>query len=411
MIAKNIFIRFVQQVLQFCISIAIARYIGPAGNGIFSLFIADVSFLILILGLSAESSILYFTSKNKLNLSDILSLLFPIVLVQIIVCVILYFATSFIFGYHLFKTSLGNSDIFYGLLFIISCIIFNYFYAFLVAKKGYFKVVFINVICQLVFLIGLISMHEGWVGDFDNFFIPSKIIPAYCLLFFVQAVVTLLYTLYKNGDKINFRSPQKIITSEILKYTLQVNLSNVLQFLAYRIDIWILDYYHSKDVVGQYSLSVKISQVFWLLPQLTSSMLFPLTAQNDARASEQNFKKISKIIFILTIVGAGLSILLYPVFTKYVVGDIYQQSFIYFLYLLPGVCFFGICILLSARFAGKGNVQINLMTSAICFVLLLIFGVVLIPIYAAKGAAIATSIGYIASTLFIIFMYKRWIKN
>jgi O-antigen/teichoic acid export membrane protein len=125
-------------------------------------------------------------------------------------------------------------------------------------------------------------------------------------------------------------------------------------------------------------------------------------------------KKFS-VMILYTIAGSVLTaiaaIFIFPLFIDFTIGEAFRASYQPFLFLLPGVVLFSINILLAARLAGKGNVFINMQGAALCFIIILILDLWLIPQKSSTGAAIASSIGYGSSTLFVIFKYRNWIKN
>ncbi len=226
-----------------------------------------------------------------------------------------------------------------------------------------------------------------------------------------QSIAAFLFALNINKEKIVLQNPLSFFSKEFIYHMLFVYFGNLLQFFAYRMDVWILDYFHSKREVGIYSFSVRIAQLFWVIPQLMALLLFPLTALKHDSVSEKKFNRMILLSVIITLTGSVFSIFVYPPMVNFIMGNEYNESYTYFIYLLPGIIFFSINILLAARMAGKGNVYINLQAAAICFLIVLILDFLLIPGMKGKGAAIATSIGYSISSIFVFIKYMKWIKN
>jgi O-antigen/teichoic acid export membrane protein len=139
-------------------------------------------------------------------------------------------------------------------------------------------------------------------------------------------------------------------------------------------------------------------------------LLFPLTALEHESVGQNKFGKIISFTVVVSIVTAVAAVFIFPYFIHYAVGDGYAASYLPFVYLLPGVLVFSINILLAARLAGKGNTTINMQGSALCFIIILLLDIWLIPSFNIKGAAIASSIGYSVSTLFVIIKYRKWIS-
>ncbi len=237
------------------------------------------------------------------------------------------------------------------------------------------------------------------------FFKIDYFIPFYSLLITAQSVLILLVTFWTFRKTVKFESVSDIKFKEVGRYVLLVCTANIIQFLCYRMDIWFVDYYHSKNDVGLYAFASKISQMWWVLPQIFAGFFFPLAALKHS--SMDIYKKTIVKILAFTLVTSFIAILLYPVFIKYFVGESYMGSFYPFVYLLPGVILFSVNILLAAKFAGDGNVAVNLVASTICFVIVLALDILLIPHFGIKGAAIASSIAYTCSSIFAILWFFK----
>jgi O-antigen/teichoic acid export membrane protein len=404
---KNISIRIVQLALQLLITLAIARLTGPDGNGIFSLFITDVSFFILLLGFCMESTIIYFAAKNKIGLSEIVSLLLPLLIIQTAVFFIVYAVSRFLFHHQFFQVNVDQSGVGWAFLFIFSSIACNYFTAFLSAQKIFFRIIVYNIIVQVLFLAVIVIGHY----THSYFFSIHVLIALYSCIFLVNGIIAGLLAFKSSNEKITLKNPAQIVDKEMLNYTATAYVANILQFFAYRMDIWLMGHFQSKHDTGIYALSAKIAQLWWLVPQFIAMLLFPLTALDDESISGKKFRQYMLYIIVGGSIAALISVWVYPFFIDTIMGSAFNASYLPFLYLLPGVLLFSINILLSARFAGKGNVLINMKASAICFIVILGLDIWLIPMKSAAGAAIASSVGYAAGTSFLIYKYIKWVSK
>ncbi len=386
----------------------IARYTGPAGNGVFSLFITNVSFFILFFGFSIDSTIVYFGSKGKINLSWIVSMLLPLLVIQCSLFAATLFIAHFFFHSTLFQTGVTTDGAFWAFAFIFSNILYNYFSAFLLSKKVFFKISLYNVIAQAL-LLGWMLLEKQTGGS--AVFVIEDLIPVYTCLYIVNGVVVIILAFKTNTEKVEFKNPFKIFDKQMLQYTGLVFAGNTLQFFAYRVDIWLMEYYHSRYALGIYALSSKIAQLWWLIPQLVATLLFPLTALGHQSVSEKKFFRIIAMAVACSLVTAIAAIFIFPFFIDIAVGALYRDSYFPFLFLMPGIVMWSVNILIAARLAGEGNVSINLQGSALCFILILVLDFWLIPSKAAVGAAVASSIAYSCSTIFVIVKYLKWRKK
>ncbi len=405
MLKKNIFLRLVLQFIQFVVAILVARYLGASENGSFSLFITEAAFLILIIGFSFESSITYFLAKQKINVSNIIGLIVSLFVFQILFFVLLYFISKWSFE-HTFFNNFSKRNLFYGILFIIAFIIGNAFSAILFAFKKFEKYFIGSIFIQLALLVYILLVKHN---DLQFYLDANVVIAIFTCAALLQALfsIILVYASFKHEIKNIFNNLP--FTKEIFKYTLLVFLANCIQFLCYRMDVWFVDYYHTREAVGQYAFATKIAQLWWVLPQIMAALFFPLLALKEQ--SVESFKRSIFYLIFISIITGLVAMLLYPFIIPIVTSAEYLISYKAFVCLLPGVIFFSINILLASKFSADGNVIYNLKISIICFVIVLVFNMLLIPKYGIVGAAIASTIAYTFSSIFAIFKFVYGKKN
>jgi Na+-driven multidrug efflux pump len=74
--------------------------------------------------------------------------------------------------------------------------------------------------------------------------------------------------------------------------------------------------------------------------------------------------------------------------------------------LLPGCTVFAITNVLAGYFNGVGRPKLNLTASAIGLCCTLCLDILLIPKYGARGAAVASSLSYVTSTIVSIYLFR-----
>lgn len=408
MIIPNILIRFTQQVLQFAIILFIAKIAGPEGYGYFSIFIAEVAVISIVLGLCLEGPVLYFVSKNKLGFSVLVNMALSLLVFQFIAFAIIYFTAKYFFLHPLFLTSEKNEGVVWGGIYVFSLLIYNYCNAFLSGKGKFFPQIYLFTILQVVLLIIVAILYKLQLLPALFFRKAENIIPLFCCMFIIQAAIGVFLTVSIANEKLTITNPFKKLPAGFINYAAMVFLGNLIQFFAYRADIWLLDFFKTKAEVGQYALAVKIGQIWWVLPQLLGTMIFPLAALEHTDFSEKKFRKYIKLTLFISIAGALVAALFLPYFIYNTAGSGYKPVYHLLLILLPGLIFFTFTILFTAKLPGEGNIKINVLASTICLVLIIILDVILIPDYGATGAAIASSIAYTGCSIFVMLKYREW---
>jgi O-antigen/teichoic acid export membrane protein len=197
-----------------------------------------------------------------------------------------------------------------------------------------------------------------------------------------------------------------------IAFGLKGYLANALQFLNYRVDVFILAALAGTAAVGQYSVAVAVTGVMWLLPQALSEVLFPRVAALRARAdgdAERAFVETKSlrhtvvVVIVSTVVLAGAIVLLIvPVY-----GAAFQPAIELGLILLPGAALIGIAGTLSATIVGHGRPGYSLAIALVTTPITIALYALLIPKFDATGAAVGSSLSYTLSFLLAAAFYRR----
>jgi O-antigen/teichoic acid export membrane protein len=190
--------------------------------------------------------------------------------------------------------------------------------------------------------------------------------------------------------------------------------TNALQYVNYRLDLFILNATVSTAAVGQYSVAVAVTGVLWLLPQALSDVLFPRvaalsasTAENAAEAlamsESKSLRHTALASLAVTAVLAGvLLVLVVPVY-----GARFRPAIDLGLILLPGAALLGLAGPLSATILGRGHPRMMLTVTLITTPVTVALYVLLIPTLKASGAALASTISYAGTFVLTALFYTR----
>lgn len=190
--------------------------------------------------------------------------------------------------------------------------------------------------------------------------------------------------------------------------------SNALQFVNYRLDLFILNATATSVAVGRYSVAIAVTSVMWLLPQALSDVLFPRiaalsTRSGDASEQERAFVETKSlrhavIVTLLSTLALALAlvVLVVPIY-----GPAFKPAIGLGLILLPGVALMGLSAPLSATILGRGRPDVSLIATAIVTPLTIALYAVLIPAMQATGAALASTLSYTTTFLLAAFFYHR----
>lgn len=194
----------------------------------------------------------------------------------------------------------------------------------------------------------------------------------------------------------------------LLNYGWKAHLSNIMAFVNYRADIFLVNFFLTPVATGLYVIAVQMAERLWMLSQAASTVLLPrLSAMHEDPAARYRLTmRAAAMVAALTVAAAcALAVLLYfliaPVF-----GAEYQASFQPFLWLLPGVIAGAWARVLSNSIAASGHPEWNFYVSVMVVSVNIAGNIVLIPLYGLVGAALATSIAYMLNAVVKVVLVR-----
>jgi O-antigen/teichoic acid export membrane protein len=200
---------------------------------------------------------------------------------------------------------------------------------------------------------------------------------------------------------------------EATAFGLRANAANALQFLNYRIDLFILSAVVSSHDLGLYSAAVAVTGVMFLAPQTLASIVFPRVAalsvgDADALAARAVVERKSlRHVSLLTLVSLPLVAGAMAIGIPLLYGADFDGALVLGLILLPGVALFGIAAVLAATINGRGFPAYSLRAAAISTPVALALYAILIPLWGDKGAALASTLSYAFNFAVTAVYYHR----
>ena len=255
-------------VLGMASGILVARVLGPDLKGKAALLTNAVQMLTMIGGLGVGSSCAFFIAKKSYRSSQIIMLSLYCSLAFGTVATILFFLT---FPLHE-KVWEGISFLFVGctMLLTTSYILLNYLVRIV---AGYDKIYELNTTDVIKAAVGLLVT---WV----LIGVLKWQLAGYVLSLYLTMVLhaILLGWVLRKDFAVDFKLPQGMLKSGI-DYGLKSYGILVINFLNYRLDMFLLKYFKSSSEVGYYSLAVGMAELLWLCAELDHSPAF----QQDCR--------------------------------------------------------------------------------------------------------------------------------
>lgn len=390
----NISWMFVERILRLIaglfVGIWVARYLGPSQFGLFSYAVAFAAIFSNIAKLGLDAIVvrdlvsepnqrdIYLGTAFWLKLIGAIAMLF-------VIGVAMQFTLSDI------TTKLYVFIIASGAIFQAFEVVDFYFQSQVLSK-------FVSV-CKMTQLLisSLLKLYLIFVGA-DLFW--------FVLISFVDQVTLAisLYFAYKH-QKIGgfFRRFDWGIAKKMLKDSWPLAISGLVIMIYMRIDQVMIKEMLGEREVGLYSAAVGLSEIWYFIPMLIASSLFPSIVNAKKVSEEQYLSRLQQLFTFLvwiSIAVAALMTLLSQWLVVTLYGMAYQEASQALIIHTWGGVFVALGIASGSWFISENLQHYSFYRSATGAILNVILNYTLIPKYGISGAAIATVISQSMAALF-----------
>jgi O-antigen/teichoic acid export membrane protein len=384
-------------------SVLIARMIGPAGKGSFDLIIATSTLLLTALGLSLPVGVTYEVARGDVNIRSLSLRLVSIAAAQAIIgCAILIAFVGFgRAGY--FLPAQGQKWWIPGIaIYLFLEMLANHWRAILTGRQEITKSNHAELFARITQFL-LLFLLAGLL------FLNSRRLTVAVLFAVVLGISVLLNIILLRALRPAFssrgtRNPLK----GVMKFGLPCYLGNLVQFLNYRLDLFILGALAGYASVGRYTLAVSLGQLIWLLSSSAATVLLPKIAASEGSTDTiQNTNRLNRLIFAASLISAlGLGIVA-SLAIPLLYGEAFRPSFPALLLILPGIVAFSTVNILAAYLAGIGQPRLNLFVALVALFVTVSLDLYLIPKIDILGASLASTASYTVSALLTTILYIK----
>lgn len=382
--------------VSFFIGAWIARYLGPENYGVLSYAVAFVGLFGFVASLGIDSVLTRELVRFPEKRDELLGTAFFLKLISGISAIIFTIICSFIFENNQFVRLLiilFTAPFVFQIMNVIS----SYFQA-EVKSKNSVKAFLVSTIISSFLKIFVIIFDKG-VG---------WIIVVFALDSLWQSIGLALSYKY-NGLKIKDWRFNKELAKKIIKYSWPLMLATGAGFIYLRIDQIIVKQLLGDYYVGIYSAAVKLVEVWYFVPAVICSSLFPAII-NAKKTSKEIYKKRLNNFYLLMLLIPTIIALLITIFARPIILGLFGPAY------SPAIIILQIYSWSSlGYFLGLAFIQFLLAENKSIFIfiiniLTMFFNIVLnfllIPKYGLIGAALATLISYFIIPASLVFNKK-----
>lgn len=291
---------------------------------------------------------------------------------------------------------------------------------------------FVHVVTSLAFLPAFFLFFFGFGGEVEQQHVPlavawgrvaSTLVVAVLAVWLVRKVVTLRVRIHGG------------FLRDGVRYGWKANLTSTLTYLNHRLDLVVLGavYYvatyrqgflddEARQLaaiqVAFYSMSVTWAELVWHFPEAMRDLFFSKVAGSSHAQARMLTPVLSRLGLALSLVGAvAIVFVVDPAMSAITIlakGDdsVWLREWsptvsASLLMLVPGTVAFTVSKVLQADLAARNQLQTCVNAQLIVLVTMLGLDLVLIPEHGAIGAAVASTIAYVVSTVYTSIAYSR----
>ena len=384
------------------LNILLSRYFKATGTGYIYYISNYFSFILLIASASLETGMAYYGSQGTIAFRKLA--VFSLVWTAL-VCAVIFITLGT--GFHEASPVISKSQfLFFSFTYISGILLTTYFSALFYARQDFLVPNLILSVTTLL-LVALFPLSR-WLGTHD--FMDRHFLNCYFFTFLIQGVLLSIAFLYKNRDEAPFALPGGTELRRMFSYSLYALSGNVVFFLLYRIDYWFINNtckVCAPGDLGNYIQVSKLGQMFFILPGIIASAVFPRTASGGKAEVFSWLETLTKCILLFTGSICALLAVTGNFLFPFVFGPTFTNMYMPFILLTPGILALAVLHPLSAYYSGKNMLHVNLRGSLLTLLLIVAGDALFIPSYGIRAAALVSTVGYSLFYAYMLTTFKK----
>lgn len=364
------------------VGVWVARYLGPDRFGLFSYVQSFVGLFIAIATLGLDNIVIRELVKNEDRRNELLGTAFSL---KFIGSIVLLSVLGIVINFT------SNDRYTNNLVFIVASatlfqsfnVIDFYFQSKVLSKYVVYTNVIslcISSIIKITLIVNSASLIAfAWVVLFDSLVLSLGLI-----YFYIKKV-----TSFKVKDLVF----NKVVAVALLRDSWPLILSSIVISVYMKIDQVMIKEMLDNEAVGQYAVAVRLSEIWYFIPMVMVSSLFPAIINAKEQDTKLYFIRLQKLYDFMVWTAIAIAILISFLgdwMVNFLYGEQYNQSAsVLIIHIWAGVfVFLGVAFgkyLIAENLTKKSFYRTFL--GAVCNVGL---NFVLIPKYGIRGAAVAT---------------------
>lgn len=379
-------------------TVIVARFTGTHGAGAYSVAVQIGLLVVIGGGLGIDFGLIYFAARDRMRQTDLAPALLWFGLAWGAVLAAAGYAIALALGGSLLK-GVSQPVILAAVAAIPAMLAVRYLRYFLLGRNQLLRFNAANVALALAWVIfvalALAVLGSGVAGAVWAYAAANVVAFAAALALVPAAVAWPDWR----------RAVEALRT--LAGFGLRAQLSTVLQFFSYRLDLFIVNATSGLGAAGIYSVATLLAESVWYVPSAVGLVLAPRVAAAVEGEDDEATEAICRGTVLVSVAGTVVIAVLAPLLVLVLFGSAFLPAVVPLWVLLPGVVALGLDKPIASYQLGRGRPQISLYVALIATPITVAAYVLLIPRYGIVGAAAGSTISYIATTAIEIAYLHR----
>lgn len=382
--------------LNFSVGILLARTLTPTNRGIMALVMTLPLLLFNVLNLGLHEATVFLIGRKKAQAESVLGN--ALTIAMIIGGIAMLFLILFKQQALTFVLKELPPELWIPLIILVPAGLVQAVLLSILRAKQSFTLFnawrfFSSFFLFLAFLVVLVLLKGDLKAGIIVYIIVSLLLTGVALAFCARYVPI----------TIGFNSS---LSGEILRYGVKSYAQILIESMNYRLDVFLIALFLKEDQVAFYAVAVSLAEISWFLPNSVGSILFPRLTNTPIVDVNEITARVCRITIALTMLMVLATCLFCWPFVPWIYGPAYQSSILPLIILLPGILAMVLHKVLGRNFASKNQQQFTVVASLAAFVVILGLDLWLIPILGIRGAALASTLGYIIAGFMLLIFFS-----
>jgi O-antigen/teichoic acid export membrane protein len=391
-IASTFIIKILIAIINLAMVVIISQWLGAAGKGETSLIITSIVIIIFVCNIVGGDTLVYLAPRHSLFQLLILSTIWTA-----IVCISAYFI---FINFELFDKKWIPHIV---LLSFINAL-FSANITLLISLK---KIVQSNIISLVQVFVNLICMVVFC------YFFTQKNTAAYIQSLYLSFGFALLASTIAILPFLKFTKlmDSKKVVKQMFHLGISNQLGHILQFVNFRLSYYLLSHFSGYNSVGVYSNGTSIAESLWLISNSIALIQYTEIANSiDIKQSQTITSQFVRMSLLLCFFALIAMLLIPGQFYVFLFGTEFFDVKEVVLFLIPGVIFYNVFLIIGHYFSGIGNFYFNTFSNFLGLLITIIMSLIFVLVfksYTVQQAAIICSTSYLITMIFIVIQFVR----